>query len=185
MTEGLAVRGLTANLIVTADHGMAPISGERVIYVDDILPKDAGQSVAMGAFMSYYPATGREAEVEAALIAPHEHMTCWRRREIPARYHFGAHRRVAPIFCLSQTGWEITTREWVAKRPIRGGDHGFDPAAPEMAAVFIGQGPGFRRGVVTPTTDNVDVYAVLTDLLGVKPEPNDGGRALADAALVQ
>ncbi len=51
--------------------------------------------------------------------------------------------------------------------------------------MFIGQGPGFRRGVVTPTTDNVDVYAVLTDLLGVKPEPNDGGRALAEAALVQ
>ncbi len=185
LTEGLAARGLTANLIVTADHGMAPISLERVIYVDDILPKDAGQSVAMGAFMSYYPAAGREAAVEAALITPHDHMSCWRRGEIPARYHFGAHRRVAPIFCLSQTGWEITTHEWVAKRPIRGGDHGFDPAAPEMAAVFIGRGPGFRRGVVTPTTDNVDVYTVLTDLLGVKPEPNDGGRVLADAALAR
>ena len=54
-----------------------------------------------------------------------------------------------------------------------------------MAAVFIGQGPSFRRGVVNPTTDNVDVYTLLTDLLGVKPEPNDGGRTLADAALVQ
>ena len=185
LVEGLAVRGLTANLVVVADHGMAPIAAERAVYLDDILAKDAGQSVAQGAFLSYYPATGREAEVEAALIKPHDHMTCWRKGEIPARYHFGTHRRVAPIFCLAQTGWEITTREWVAKRPIKGGDHGFDPAAPEMAAVFIGHGPGFRRGVVTPTTDNVDVYAVLTDLTGVKPEPNDGGRTLANAALAR
>lgn len=183
LMDGLAARGLTANLVITADHGMAPVAPERAIYIEEILPKDAGQSVAQGAFMSYYPAAGREAEVEAALIKPHDHMTCWRKGEIPARYQFGTHRRVSPIFCLSQTGWEITTREWVAKRPLRGGDHGFDPYAPEMAAVFIGHGPGFRRGVVTPTTDNVDVYGVLTDLLAVKAEPNDGGRTLSDAAL--
>lgn len=185
LMEGLSARGLSANLIITADHGMAPIAADRAIYIEDILPGDAGQSVAQGAFMSYFPAAGREAEVEAALIRPHDHMTCWRKGEIPTRYHFGTHRRASPIFCLSQTGWEITTRERVAKRPIKGGDHGFDPYAPEMAAVFIGHGPGFRRGVVTPTTDNVDVYAVLTDLLDVKPEPNDGGRTLADAALAR
>jgi predicted AlkP superfamily pyrophosphatase or phosphodiesterase len=112
-------------------------------------------------------------------------MTCWRKGEIPARYHFGTNRRIPPIFCLSQTGWEITTRGFVARKLLKGGNHGFDPYAPEMAAVFIGHGPAFRRGVTTPLTDNVDVYPVLARLLGVTPEANDGGETLARTALVR
>ena len=107
-------------------------------------------------------------------------MTCWRKGEIPARYHFGTHRRVSPIFCLPQTGWEITTR---ARRPPKGGNHGFDPYSPEMAAIFIGHGPAFARGRATPLTDNVDVSPLLARLLGVEPEPNDGGETLINSAL--
>jgi predicted AlkP superfamily pyrophosphatase or phosphodiesterase len=185
LTEGLRARGLTANLVVVADHGMAPVAPDRALYLEDLLPKEAGRPQAMGAFMTYFPAPGREAEVEKALLARHPHMACWRKGEIPARYHFGTHRRIPPIFCLPQTGWEITTREFVARKPLKGGNHGFDPYAPEMAAVFVGHGPAFRRGVTTPLTDNVDVYPVLAKLLGVTPEANDGGETLADAALAR
>lgn len=180
LTEGLKARGLKANLIVTADHGMAAVAPDRVIYLEDLASADMGRSLALGAFMTYYPAPGREAQAEAALLAPHPHMTCWRKGEIPARYHFGTHRRVSPIFCLPQTGWEITTR---ARRPPKGGNHGFDPYSPEMAAIFIGHGPAFARGRATPLTDNVDVYPLLARLLGVEPEANDGGGTLINSAL--
>ena len=182
---GLQARGLPANLVVVADHGMAQVAADRAIYLEDLVAAEMGRSLALGAFMTYYPAPGRETQAEAALLAEHPHMTCWRKGEIPARYHFGAHRRVAPIFCLPRTGWEITTRTRVAKTPLKGGNHGFDPYAPEMAAVFIGHGPAFGRGGTTPLTDNVDVYPLLAELLGVAPEPNDGGPTLVDAALAR
>ncbi len=136
LVAGLKARGLAANLVVTADHGMAAVSPDRVIYIEDILPAEAGRRLAMGAFMTVVPAPGRAAQVEKALLRPHAHMTCWRKGEIPARFHFGTHRRIPPIFCLPQTGWEITTRAAVAKTPIEGGAHGYDPYAPEMAAVL-------------------------------------------------
>lgn len=185
LVEGLKARGLPANLVIVADHGMAEVAAERAIYLEDLVSADLGRAFALGAFMTYYPAQGREAQAEAALLADHERMTCWRKGEIPARYHFGTHRRVAPIFCLPQTGWEITTRARVAKTPLKGGNHGFDPYSPEMAAIFIGHGPAFARGAATPLTDNVDVYPLLAELLGVRPEANDGGPALADVALAQ
>ncbi|MDP3635583.1 ectonucleotide pyrophosphatase/phosphodiesterase [Phenylobacterium sp.] len=174
LTHGLAVRGLAADLVITADHGMAAVSAERAIYIEDILPDAAARRVAMGAFMTVIPAPGREAEVERALLARHAHMTCWRKGQIPARYHFGTHRRIPPIFCLPRTGWVITTRVAVAKAPIKGGAHGFDPYAPEMAAVLVAQGPHIRRGVKLRTADNVDVYPLVARLLGVTPEKSDG-----------
>ena len=180
LTEGLKARGLKANLVIASDHGMAAVASDRVIYIENLASADLGKPLALGAFMTYYPAPGREAEAEAALLVRRPHVTCWRKGEIPARYHFGAHRRVAPIFCLPETGWVITTR---AKRPPKGGNHGFDPYSPEMAAIFIGHGPAFARGRATPLTDNVDVYPLLARLLGLAPEPNDGGSTLVDAAL--
>ncbi|HVK41773.1 MAG TPA: ectonucleotide pyrophosphatase/phosphodiesterase [Phenylobacterium sp.] len=183
LVEGLETRGLPANLVIVADHGMAEVAAERAIYLEDLVSADLGRPLALGAFMTYYPAQGREAQAEAALLAEHEHMTCWRKAEIPARYHFGTHRRAPPIFCLPQTGWEITTRARVGKTPLRAGNHGFDPYSPEMAAIFIGHGPAFARGRRTPLTDNVDVYPLLAKLLGVALEPNDGGPTLAEAAL--
>jgi predicted AlkP superfamily pyrophosphatase or phosphodiesterase len=133
----------------------------------------------MGAFWSLAPAPGHEAEVDRALIGrPHAHMTCWCKAEIPQRFHYGANPRVPPYFCLAETGWEITTRAYVAAHPKPNlGDHGFDPAAPEMQALFIANGPDIRPGSRPAVFDNVDVYPLLTRLLGVRPQPGDGDLA--------
>ena len=73
----------------------------------------------------------------------------------------------------------LTTHDYHSKEPMLG-DHGYDNASPEMAAVFVANGPAFRRGVKLPTFDNVDVYPLLAELVGVTPQPNDG--KLADLA---
>jgi predicted AlkP superfamily pyrophosphatase or phosphodiesterase len=184
LLAGLSARGIAANVMVVADHGMAPISDARLIFADDLLAPDAGRTMALGAFMTYVPTPGREAEVERALIRPHPHMTCWRKGEIPARYHYGSHRRAPPIFCLAQTGWEITTRKRLSARThVNRGDHGFDPEAPEMRAVFVAAGPDIEPGVRVGDFDNVDVYPLLARLLGVRPEPHDGDLAELRAIL--
>jgi hypothetical protein len=52
-----------------------------------------------------------------------------------------------------------------------------------MRAVFVAHGPAFKRGVVLPTFDNVDVYPLMTRLLGVQGEPGDGRLEPVQAAL--
>lgn len=171
---GLQARRIEANLVIVADHGMAATAPERAIILDDLLPLDAIRTTGLGAFLAGAAAAGRGAEVDAALLRPHPNMECWRKGDIPAKHRYGSHRRVQPIFCLPRTGWEITTRERYAKDPPGGGNHGFDPAAAEMRALFIGAGPAFRAGVRPAVFDNVDIYPLMARLLGVRPEPNDG-----------
>jgi hypothetical protein len=43
-----------------------------------------------------------------------------------------------------------------------------------MGALFIAAGPAFRRGLVVGPFPNVDVYPLLTHVLGIRGEANDG-----------
>jgi predicted AlkP superfamily pyrophosphatase or phosphodiesterase len=105
LEAGLKARGIVANIIVVADHGMAATSDARRVFIDDFVAKDAYRALDMGPIGTIYPNPGREAEVETALLAPHPHLQCWLKKDIPERFHYGHNPRVAPLFCLPQTGW--------------------------------------------------------------------------------
>jgi predicted AlkP superfamily pyrophosphatase or phosphodiesterase len=179
LAAGLKARGVIANIVIVSDHGMAALSPDRQVYIDDILPKDSYTTLDLGPIGTIYPVAGHEADVEKALVAPRPHMQCWKKQDIPARFHYGHNPRVAPLFCLPDPGWVVTTHDHRSKSPEMG-DHGYDNLAPEMRATFIASGPEFRHGVKLKTFDNVDVYPLLARLLGVTPQPNDG--TLADLA---
>jgi predicted AlkP superfamily pyrophosphatase or phosphodiesterase len=184
LVDGLKARGLKANLVVVADHGMAQLSPDRRMAIEDFIPPGSARVLSGGAFMTLYPAAGREREVERRLLAPHDHLTCWKKGHFPARFHYGFNARVAPIFCLPQTGWTIASRDFKPAHPELG-THGFDPYSPEMAAVFVASGPAFKPGVKLRTFDNVDVYPLLARLIGVKPRPNDGDLGPVRGALAR
>ena len=176
LVAGLEARGrlATANLIVVSDHGMAPTSRDRVILVEDLVSASDGEVLSTGPHLTFEPAEGRQAQAEAALLRDHGHMTCWRKGDLPERFEYGRHRRVASLFCLADTGWEILPQAVAAKRPLVGGAHGYDPDDPTMSAVFVAAGPAFRTGVQLPPIDNVDVYPLLARLLALGPAPNQG-----------
>jgi len=52
-----------------------------------------------------------------------------------------------------------------------------------MRAIFVAAGPAFKRGVSVPPFENVNVYNVLTSVLGVTPAPNDGDPSVARSLL--
>lgn len=182
LLDGLARRGLRrrVNLVIVADHGMAEVSNDRMIELDPLASPEAAQVVWDGPFAGLTPLPGHEQAVEVALLGRQEHGECWRKGELPARFHYGAHRRVPAIICLADIGWRYRSTQLPQYAGASLGAHGFDPEAAEMAALFIANGPAFRRGARLPTFDNVSVYPLLARLIGVAPEPNDG--SLADTA---
>jgi len=174
LIAGLKRRGLLdkIDLIIVADHGMAALSPERTIYIDDHVAPDSVHIVTIGAMMGIEPLPGHEAEAEQALLSPKQHMTCRKKQDMPAHLHYGSNPRIPSLLCLAEPGWIVTSRAAAAKK--KAGGHGYDGEAPEMAALFIARGPDFRRHKVHAPFDNVDVYPLLAKLLGVTPEPNDG-----------
>lgn len=167
LVAGLRQLGQPANLVVVADHGMAGTSRARTIAIDQIASPDDYRLFDTGPFASLYPVPGHEAALEKALLGPHDHLQCWRKGEIPARFHYGTNPRIPPYFCLAETGWLIART--TPTRDGEKGNHGYDNMAPEMAALFVAAGPNIAPAGKLPDFDNVDVAPLLRDLLGLPP----------------
>lgn len=189
LVAGLERLGLKVNLIVTADHGMRATSPDRVIELEALVPAGSFELVTQGSSAGFAALPGREAEIRRALRQPHPQAECWAKADIPEPLHYGSHPRVPPYVCLARPGWLILTRAALARRPVQaGGAHGYDPRDPEMAGLFIANGPGFLSGVVLPAFDNIHVHPLLIRLLHLPPMRVDGNdsvtrRALAPGAL--
>ena len=189
LVEGLKARGRfeATDIIVVADHGMAPLPAAHRVVLDDLIDLSKIHLVTKGAVTSFSPQPGQARAVAKAFLSKPPHMTCWKKAAIPARFHYGHNRRVPAIVCLSETGWYTTTLEAKAK-PGKwdgkdGGAHGFDPYDPAMRAVFVAHGPSFKPGVILPLFDNVDVYPLLAKVTAVKPEKGDGSLKIVGQAL--
>lgn len=167
LVAGLAEMGQPANLVIVADHGMAATSSDRMIVLDRFLNPADYELSEDGPFAMIRAKPGHEAALEAKLLGHRDHLDCWRKSEIPARFHYGANARIAPYFCLAQAGWTIAAK--APEKPFAGGTHGYDNADPSMAALFIANGPAFRSGLKLAPFDNVDVAPLLRDLIGLPP----------------
>jgi predicted AlkP superfamily pyrophosphatase or phosphodiesterase len=172
LVDGLGELRQPANLVIVSDHGMAPTQSSRVIALNQIVPLDDLELFESGTYASLTPMPGKVTAIEKALLGKHAHYECWRKSEIPARFHYGTNPRIPPIFCLAETGWLINAKP-PAER-FAEGNHGYDNFAPEMAALFIGHGPAFRPAKLAPF-DNVDVYPLLRDLLKLPVKPDIDG----------
>lgn len=168
LRDEIATLGQPVNFVIVADHGMAPISEDRVITLDTFSNIDDYIVVEDGVYASVNPKAGRQAAVERALLGPHgPHLTCYRKADIPERFHYGRNPRVPAILCMPDTGWTVVAH--APKHKVEGGAHGYDNDASEMRALFIASGPAIRPLGRIPTFDNVDVAPLLRDLIGLPP----------------
>eukprot|EP01037_Dinobryon_pediforme_P007777 gene7777-7843_t len=190
LVAGLKARGLAANLIVVADHGMAAVGPDNVVLLDDLIGPASGDLA--GATVVFdgtivgiaIPATPAGEAARRRLLSPHPHMQCWNKGAIPAALHYGTNPRVPDVVCQVATGWLALTRDERARTPtLEKGAHGYAIDDPAMGALFIAQGPAFRAGTVIPPFPNVDVYPLMAKVLGITPLPNDGNLADVTSAL--
>ncbi len=174
---GLRKRGLyeRVNLVVVSDHGMTASSPQRIVLLDSFLNPAHVRLVSSPVVTGIDPVPGFESEVEPVLLAPHDHMKCWRKSDLPPAFHYGANPRIPRFVCLPQSGWMVSTTQAEAKRPYPLlGEHGYDPDEPDMQALFVAHGPGFKRHRVVERVDTIDVYALLAHLLRLDPVGRDG-----------
>jgi predicted AlkP superfamily pyrophosphatase or phosphodiesterase len=178
LLAGLRARGIadTSNIVIVSDHGGTASGADRVVVLDRIVPIADIDLINTGVLAGFAPKRSREDAVERAVLRPHDHMRCWRRSEVPTRLHYGTNPRIPPLLCLADDGWLIFTQKFMddPKQHVSRGEHGYDNDDPRMRALFVAHGPAFRRGLVAPEFDNVDVYPLLMHVLGLQPQPNDG-----------
>lgn len=184
LVRGLRQRGIfhRINLIVLADHGMAAVPEKNSVLVDDLVSLDQVQLVTTGILASFNPRSNSSknvaafAIIEKKLEQPQDHMQCWDKSRVPARFAYGKNPRVPQLLCLANIHWRIVTRDYATKHAghLSLGDHGFDNADPLMRTLFLAHGPAFRVGTRVPEFPNVDVYPLIMHVLDLPAAANDG-----------
>ncbi|HRG54442.1 MAG TPA: alkaline phosphatase family protein, partial [Lacunisphaera sp.] len=189
LLAGLERLGLreTANLVVVSDHGMSECPPDKVVFLEDLMDLSQVRVEATGPNGGVRPKPG----VDVAALVAHIRakappaIKVYRREDVPARLHYSRGESIPPIMLIADDHWTIEERSrwtitWARQNPAT---HGWDPATPNMGALFLASGPAFKQHVEIPDVANIHVYNLLCAVLGVKPAPNDGDQRLARAAL--
>ncbi|KAJ5618290.1 pyrophosphatase/phosphodiesterase [Penicillium herquei] len=188
---GLKSRNLTdiVNIVVVSDHGMATTSNERLVQLDDIIDMNLVDHLDGWPSRGIRPKRPEDiatlqAQIEKAAPDYEHAFEFYTRETMPERYHFSKNDRIAPLWVIPKTGWAIVERpEFDAEKALKNGDvyhprgiHGYDHEHPLMRAIFIARGPAFPH---TPNSrlepfQNIEVYNIICDSLGIDPLPNNG-----------
>ncbi len=181
LLDGLEQRGLTnvVSVVAVSDHGMAPTSRDRVVVLDDYISLDDVTVIDLNPTLGLNPKPGKEEAVYRALRKAHPHLKVYRKRDTPKHWRYRDHPRIPAIVGVVDDGWQVLRRSAVAamdagRIPKESGQHGYDPKARSMRALFVAAGPAFREGVVVKPFENVSLYNVFAKILGVTPAKNDG-----------
>jgi hypothetical protein len=168
---------------------MAEANASRVVVLDDYLTLEGIDIIDLNPTLGIFPPPGREEAVYQALVRANPHLKVFRKAESPPHWHFRDHPRVPPIVGVVDEGWQVLRRATLEADIARGprgsiGIHGYDPAeAVSMRGIFVASGPAFKSGVTLPPFENVNIYATLSEVLGVKAGANDGDPQVARSLL--
>ncbi|HXG90156.1 MAG TPA: ectonucleotide pyrophosphatase/phosphodiesterase [Vicinamibacterales bacterium] len=174
------------NLILVSDHGMAELARERTIVLDDYFDVSSADIIDTSPIVALNPRTTTTAALYSALHGKHPALRVFTKETLPTDYRLRNHPRLPAVIGIADDGWHITTREALQRNDgeVPAGTHGYDPKYQSMHGLFVASGPHFRRGVVVPAFENVHIYELICQLLGLRPAPNDG-RASATAGFLR
>ena len=164
--------GDRVNLIVLSDHGMAPITPEKYVNLKDHMKEDWTLHIVGGSPVYLVdPAEGCADSITYALNQV-EGVMAWQKEDIPARLHYGNSPRCPGVVVLADSSWSIGTRS--DPSGYTGGTHGYDNAFTDMHAIFYAEGPAFKSNYSAAPFSNVEVYGIVTQILGLDPADTDG-----------
>ncbi|KAL0962325.1 hypothetical protein UPYG_G00338650 [Umbra pygmaea] len=187
LMNGLKQRNLhrCVNVIVVGDHGMEEAHCDKTEFlstyplnVDEIslIPGSLGRIRARDPKSTTYDPKIVVANLTCKM--PTQHFKPYLKQHLPKRLHYANNRRIEEVHLLMERKWHIS-RKVPENRRNSGkcgffGDHGFDNKITSMQTIFLGYGPSFMFKTKVPEFENIELYNVMCDLLGLTPAPNNG-----------
>uniref|UniRef100_A0A8B9HHD0 Ectonucleotide pyrophosphatase/phosphodiesterase 2 n=1 Tax=Astyanax mexicanus TaxID=7994 RepID=A0A8B9HHD0_ASTMX len=173
------------NIILVGDHGMEEAHCDWTEFlssymsnIDDIIliPGSLGRIRARHPNNSKYDAKAVVANLTCK--KPDQHFKPYLKQHLPKRLHYANNRRIEEIHLMVERKWHVARKIPEVKRhPGKcgfSGDHGYDNKITSMQTVFLGYGPMFKFKTKIPPFENIELYNIMCDLLGLKPVPNNG-----------
>jgi hypothetical protein len=201
LLSALSDRNLTSivNVMIVSDHGMATTSTSRLIQFEDLIDPTLIAHTDGWPLYGLRPVNPSPENLQtlyesllAKSLLPENlgHFQVYLRdTTMPPHYHFSQNPRIAPLWIVPAVGWAIVTRaEYdLSSSPSSSAEtqqiyhprglHGYDHTHPLMRAIFAARGPAFGHlpaGTRLEPFQNIEVYNLVCDSLGIPPVPNNG-----------
>ncbi|XP_067098424.1 ectonucleotide pyrophosphatase/phosphodiesterase family member 5 [Osmerus mordax] len=159
------------NLVVTSDHGMTQLSTDKIVELDQYVPRELYTWVDKSPVVGILPKDGMFDEVYDKLVDANPNMMVYKKENIPDHFHYRHNVRIMPIIIEAKEGWTIMQNK---SGPFMWGNHGYNNSLPSMQPVFVARGPAFRQNYVKTSMRSVDLYPLMCHILSLHALPNNG-----------
>lgn len=159
------------NFIVTSDHGMAKVSADKQVLLDNII-----DTTDLEYFDGWNPIWNLKVKKDKlnkvySALKKNKNLQVWYHDSIPKRLHYGTNPRTYDITVVAKPHWSIF---WSWKVGSSLGAHGYDNNFKDMYTIFYGAGPAFKKDYIAPIFANVNVYPLAAHIMHLKPAKTDG-----------
>uniref|UniRef100_A0A674J674 Ectonucleotide pyrophosphatase/phosphodiesterase 2 n=1 Tax=Terrapene triunguis TaxID=2587831 RepID=A0A674J674_9SAUR len=174
------------NVIFVGDHGMEDTTCERTEFLSNYLTNVEDIVLVPGSLGRIRPRSNNNLKYDPKVIVanltcrkPDQHFKPYLKQHLPKRLHYAYNRRIEDIHLLVDRRWHVARKSMDVYKKLSGkcffhGDHGYDNKINSMQTVFVGYGPTFKHKTKVPPFENIELYNIMCDLLGLKPAPNNG-----------
>lgn len=177
LPEDVKKTGLPVNFIFVSDHGMTKANNEHPLLISDI-PADTTQYTISGSGTMLDVFVKNKEDIHAVytkLKKNEKGYKVYTKFNTPSHWHYSAKDdsagRIADV--LLAADWP----GYFSNRQFNPGQHGYDPyEVKEMHATFIAWGPAFRSNMQIPAFENVHVYPLVAEILGLNLQETIDGR---------
>ncbi|ODV97012.1 hypothetical protein PACTADRAFT_24412, partial [Pachysolen tannophilus NRRL Y-2460] len=197
---GLKNRNLTdvVNVVIVSDHGMAPTSNNRIIFLDDMVNLSEIEHIDGWPLFGLRPFSEYSIQDIYKEIMDNRNKDLkngnkydvYLKQDLPKEWTFAGNiknqysDRIAPLWIVPKVGYSIITHEEYKNKNYDytpKGVHGYNNTEVLMRALFLGTGPFFKdrlgedlNSLKIRPFENIEVYNIICDSLNLKPAPNNG-----------
>jgi alkaline phosphatase D len=129
------------NFIVTSDHGMAELSPDKQVLLDEYVDTTKVEIINGGNPVYNFKVKEGYLEEVFSRLKKAPHLQVWKHDSLPERLHYGTNIRTLDLTIVADPGWSIY---WSWKIGQSKATHGYDNDFKDMHAIFYAAGPVFN-----------------------------------------
>uniref|UniRef100_A0A8C8SQ86 Ectonucleotide pyrophosphatase/phosphodiesterase 1 n=1 Tax=Pelusios castaneus TaxID=367368 RepID=A0A8C8SQ86_9SAUR len=170
------------NIILLSDHGMEAASCSKTAYLSTYMENVQDITVISGPAArlrpqnvpdEYFSCMNSYHRFVKNKSYPDQHFKVFMKELLPKRFHYVNNDRIEQVNFYLDPQWQLGRKPSEVKY-CTGGFHGSDNRFMNMQALFIGFGPGFKFKTQVDPFENIEIYNLICDLLGLTPANNNG-----------
>lgn len=176
LTEAVKTTGLPVNFIFLSDHGMTAVDREQPILKPAAIDTAEFRIPVMGTIMTLHAKDKSVVKpVYKQLKSDAKDYSVYLKTKMPRKYHYGKKddrfNRIGDILLIPE--WP---KVFSNKRPGVGYHGFFAKEVKDMHATFFAWGPAFKSNLEIGSFENVNVYPLVTEILGLEYDHQIDGK---------